>query len=116
MPEGSLRLIDGGCRVEAYSSDSSRPFLLGKATDRIKQVFNIGHAAQTAAFKAARPRVPCGDIDAAARKVTVDGGFGPDYTHFSHRVGHGTGMKGHEWPYLVRGNALLLVPGLTFSD
>ena len=82
----------------------------------MKQVFDIEHAAQTAAFKAARPGVPCGDIDAAARKVIVDGGFGPDYTYFSHRVGHGMGMDGHEWPYLVKGNALPLAPGMTFSD
>ena len=43
-------------------------------------------------------------------------GFGPDYKFFSHRVGHGIGMDGHEWPYLVRGNTLPLAPGMTFSD
>ena len=116
VQEGSILLIDGGCKVEGYSSDISRTFVLGKATDKMKQVFDIEHAAQTAAFKAARPGVPCGDIDAAARKVIVDGGYGPDYKFFSHRVGHGLGMDGHEWPYLVRGNQLPLAPGMTFSD
>ena len=52
----------------------------------------------------------------AARKVIVDGGYGPEYTYFSHRVGHGLGMDGHEWPYLVKGNKLPLQPGMTFSD
>ena len=114
--EGSILLIDGGCKVEGYSSDLSRTFVLGKATERMKTVFALEHAAQTAAFRAARPGVPCGDIDAAARKVIVDGGFGPDYKYFSHRVGHGMGMDGHEWPYLVRGNMLPLDVGMTFSD
>lgn len=116
VQEGSILLIDGGCKVEGYSSDLSRTFVLGKATDKMKTVFDIEHAAQTAAFKAARPGVACGDIDAAARKVIVDGGYGPDYKYFSHRVGHGMGMDGHEWPYLVKGNALPLAPGMTFSD
>lgn len=114
--EGSILLIDGGCKVEGYSSDISRTFVLGKATQKMKDVFEIEHAAQTAALKAAKPGVPCEAVDAAARKVIVDGGYGPDYKYFSHRVGHGMGMDGHEWPYLVRGNTLPLAPGMTFSD
>jgi Xaa-Pro dipeptidase len=114
--EGSILLIDGGCKVEGYSSDISRTFVLGKATDRMKQVFDVEHAAQTAALKAARPGVPCQAVDAAARKVIEDGGFGPGYKFFTHRVGHGMGMDGHEWPYLVKGNTLPLAPGMTFSD
>ena len=114
--EGSILLIDGGCKVEGYSSDLSRTFVLGKATQRMKDVFEIERRAQTAALRAARPGVPCEAVDAAARKVIVDAGFGPDYTYFSHRVGHGMGMDGHEWPYLVRGNKLPLAPGMVFSD
>jgi Xaa-Pro dipeptidase len=114
--EGSILLIDGGCSVEGYVSDISRTFVLGKATDKMKQVFDIEYAAQTAALKAARPGVPCEAVDAAARKVIVDAGYGPDYKYFTHRVGHGMGMDGHEWPYLVRGNTLPLAPGMTFSD
>ena len=106
--EGSILLIDGGCTVEGYVSDISRTFVLGKATDKMKQVFDIEHQAQTAALKAARPGVPCEAVDAAARKVIVDAGYGPDYKYFTHRVGHGMGMDGHEWPYLVKGNTLPL--------
>lgn len=113
---GSILLIDGGCSVEGYASDISRTFVLGKATDRMKQVFEIEQRAQKAALAAAKPGVECQAIDAAARKVIVDAGFGPDYRYFTHRVGHGMGMDGHEWPYLVRGNTLLLEPGMTFSD
>ncbi|HET8770048.1 MAG TPA: M24 family metallopeptidase, partial [Gemmatimonadaceae bacterium] len=90
--------------------------VLGAATQRMKDVFEIEHRAQSAALAAARPGVPCEAVDAAARKVIVDAGFGPDYKYFSHRVGHGMGMDGHEWPYLVRGNKLPLAPGMVFSD
>lgn len=114
--EGTILLIDGGCQVEGYASDISRTFVLGKASDRMRQVFEIEQRAQQAALAAARPGRPCQDVDAAARKVISDAGFGPDYKFFTHRVGHGMGMDGHEWPYLVRGNTLPLAPGMTFSD
>jgi Xaa-Pro dipeptidase len=114
--EGTILLVDGGCSVEGYRSDISRTFVLGKATDRMKQVFEIDLRAQNAALAAARPGVECQSVDAAARKVISDAGFGPDYAYFTHRVGHGIGMDGHEWPYLVRGNTLPLSPGMTFSD
>ena len=114
--EGSILLIDGGCQVEGYSSDISRTFVLGKPTQKMKDVFEIVHKAQSAALKVARPGLPCGEVDAAARKVVTDAGYGPGYTYFAHRVGHGMGMDGHEWPYLVRGNQLPLQPHMTFSD
>jgi Xaa-Pro dipeptidase len=82
----------------------------------MKQVFEIEQRAQQAALAAARPGVECQAVDAAARKVIVDAGFGPDYKYFTHRVGHGMGMDGHEWPYLVRGNTLPMQAGMTFSD
>jgi len=114
--EGTILLIDGGCAVEGYRSDISRTFVLGKATDKMKAVFAIEQRAQQAALAAARPGVECQAVDAAARKVISDAGYGPDYKYFTHRVGHGLGMDGHEWPYLVRGNTLKLEPGMTFSD
>ncbi|MBP7778872.1 MAG: aminopeptidase P family protein [Acidobacteria bacterium] len=114
--EGTIILIDGGCAVEGYQSDISRTFVLGRATDKMKKVFDLEFAAQTAALEAARPGVPCEAVDAAARKVIEDGGYGPGYKYFTHRVGHGMGMDGHEWPYLVKGNRLPLAPGMVFSD
>jgi Xaa-Pro dipeptidase len=114
--EGTILLMDGGCKVEGYESDISRTVVLGKPTDKMKQVFEIVHKAQSAALAAAKPGVECQAIDAAARKVITDAGYGPDYRHFTHRVGHGIGMDGHEWPYLVRGNTLPLAPNMTFSD
>jgi Xaa-Pro aminopeptidase len=114
--EGTILLIDGGCKVEGYSSDLSRTFVLGAPTQKMKDVFDIERRAQDAALAAARPGVECQAVDAAARKVIVDAGYGPDYKYFTHRVGHGMGMDGHEWPYLVRENTTRLQPGMTFSD
>jgi Xaa-Pro dipeptidase len=114
--EGTILLIDGGCEVGGYQSDLSRTFVLGKPTDKMRRLFDIERKAQDAALAAAKPGVPCEAVDAAARKVIVDAGYGPDYKYFTHRVGHGIGMDGHEWPYLVRGNTLPLAPGMTFSD
>ena len=114
--EGTIVLMDGGCKVEGYTSDITRTFVLGKPSDKMKEVFEIVHRAQTEALKTARPGLECQAVDAAARKVIADAGYGPDYKFFRHRLGHGIGMDGHEWPYLVRGNATKLAPNMTFSD
>ena len=114
--DGTILLIDGGCSVGGYASDLSRTFVLGTATDKMKRVFDVELRAQTAALKAAHPGVECQAVDAAARRLIEDAGFGPGYRYFTHRVGHGIGMDGHEWPYLVKGNTLPLAPGMTFSD
>lgn len=121
--EGTILLIDGGCQVEGYHSDISRTFVLGKPTDKMKKVFDIVYKAQSAALAAARPGVPCDAVDTAARKVIVDAGYGPGFKYFTHRLGHGIGLEGHEWPYLMKtntltkdGKSLKLAPNMTFSD
>jgi Xaa-Pro dipeptidase len=114
--ESTIVMMDGGCSVQGYQSDITRTFVLGKASDKMKQVFDIVHRAQSSALAAARPGVEAGSVDAAARKVITDAGYGPDYKYFTHRLGHGMGMDGHEWPYLVRGNRLKLKSEMTFSD
>jgi Xaa-Pro dipeptidase len=114
--EGSIILVDDGCNVEGYRSDITRTFVLSRPSDKMKKVFEIVHQAQTAALKAARPGVECQAVDAAARKLITDAGYGPNYKYFTHRLGHGIGMDGHEWPYLVRGNTTPLAANMTFSD
>ncbi|MCP4659369.1 MAG: aminopeptidase P family protein [bacterium] len=116
LKKGDIILIDGGCAVEDYRSDISRTWVYGKPSQRQIDVWNVVKEAQAAAFAAVRPGVACSRIDAVARKIISDAGFGPDYTYFSHRVGHGIGMDGHEWTYLVRGNETPLEPGMCFSD
>jgi Xaa-Pro dipeptidase len=120
--EGTVLMVDDGCLVEGYQSDITRTFVLGKPTQKMKDVFTVVHQAQQAALKAARPGVELAAVDAAARKVIVDAGYGPGFKYFSHRVGHGIGMDGHEWPYLVTNNMFgwnlhpRMRAGMTFSD
>jgi Xaa-Pro dipeptidase len=109
-------VLDGGCSVEGYRSDVTRTIVFGKPSDKQRKVWDIVKKAQSEALKAVRPGVPCEQIDRVARKVVEVAGFGPEYKYFTHRVGHGIGMDGHEYPYLVKGNKLKLQPGMTFSD
>lgn len=114
--EGQIVLMDGGCSVEGYASDISRTFVLGKPTEKMKKIFDIVYRAQSAALATAHPGVACEAVDAAARNVVTDAGYGPGFKYFTHRVGHGMGLDGHEWPYLVLGNATLLRANMIFSD
>ena len=117
LKAGDVVLVDGGCRVHGYSSDVTRTAVFGAPpTDRQRRVWDLVRKAQAAAFEAARPGVECQAIDAAARKVIEGGGFGPGYAYLTHRLGHGIGLDGHEWPYMVRGNATKLAAGMTFTD
>jgi len=118
VKEGDIVLVDGGCSVEGYSSDITRTFIFGKPSQRQKDVWALERKAQDAGLAAAMPGAPCEAVDAAARKVITDAGFGPGYKvpGLPHRTGHGIGMDGHEWPYLVKGNKLPMRPGMCFSD
>jgi Xaa-Pro dipeptidase len=108
-------LIDAGSRVEGYTSDITRTIWFGDApSDEFKKVYNIVHDAQTAAIENAKPGVTqCQQVDRAARKVITDAGYGQ---YFTHRLGHGMGMDGHEPPYMVEGNTTVLAPGIVFTD
>jgi Xaa-Pro dipeptidase len=126
LPHGSLEeqvlregvgvMIDDGTTVEGYQSDVTRTSILGKAPEKLQHAFEIVRNAQNAALAAAVAGRECGSVDDAARKVITDAGFGPGYKYFSHRLGHGIGMDGHESPYLVHGNTTILKPGMTFSN
>ncbi len=122
IADGTIVMIDGGCSVEGYQSDITRTVTIGKPAGKMSEVFRIVRKAQDAALAAAKPGAPLEAIDAAARKVIGDAGYGPGFKFFTHRVGHGLGMDGHEWPYLVKNNmfgwarSLKAQPGMTFSN
>ena len=118
LQEGDFVLIDDGCRVEGYQSDVTRTVIFGKPTARQREIWALERKAQDAALAAAKPGATCESADAAARKVITDAGFGPGYKvpGLPHRTGHGIGLDGHEWTYLVRGNRTRLQPGMCFSD
>ncbi len=116
LKEGDVVLIDGGCQVEAYESDVTRTGIFGKPTEKVARAFEIVRKAQDAALDAARAGRLSGTVDDAARAVITSAGYGPDYKYFTHRLGHGIGLDGHEHPYLVRGSKTVLEPGMTFSN
>jgi Xaa-Pro dipeptidase len=113
LAEGMVVLIDGGCEFEGYASDITRTRWFGDAPpQKFVEMYNLVYDAQTAAMEKVRPGVPCQEIDRAARAVITNGGYGP---YFTHRLGHGMGMEGHEPAYMVEGNTRPLEPGFMFS-
>ena len=118
LKDGDIVLIDGGCTVEGYAADITRTTVFGKPTQRQRDVWDLERRAQDAAFAAAQVGATCESVDAAARKVITDAGFGPDYKvpGLPHRTGHGIGLDGHEWTNFVRGNTTPLQSGMCFSD
>lgn len=118
LREGDMVLVDAGCSVEGYVSDVTRSFVFGKPSDRQRKVWNLERKAQDAALAASRPGVACEAVDAAARKLITDAGFGPGYKlpGLPHRTGHGIGLDGHEWTNLARGNKTKMQAGMCFSD
>jgi len=108
LARGDVILIDSGCKVHGYSSDVTRTVAFESATDEVRKVYDTVERAQTAGIAALKAGAIPEDVDRAARKVIEDAGYGEFFTH---RLGHGLGMDGHEHPYLVRGNRFPLVAG-----
>jgi Xaa-Pro dipeptidase len=116
LREGDVVLIDDGCKVEGYCSDVTRTGVFGKPSEKVQRAFEIVRKAQDAALDAARKGRLSGTVDDAARGAITSAGYGPDYKFFTHRLGHGIGLDGHEHPYLVRGSKTNLMSGMTFSN
>ena len=113
LEHGMPVLIDAGCRVHGYTSDITRTHYFGDAPPpEYREVFNTVFAAQTAAYEAGRPGIECQELDRIARRIIEEAGYG---RYFTHRLGHGMGMDGHEPPYLVEGNRRRLEPGMVFT-
>jgi Xaa-Pro dipeptidase len=118
LKDGDVVQIDDGVSWNGYQSDITRTVVFGTPTKRQVEVWNLEKKAQAAAFAAAQIGATCESVDAAARKVITDGGFGPGYNvpGLPHRTGHGIGAEGHEWTNFVKGNKTKLEPGMCFSD
>ena len=116
LSPGKLVLVDTGTSIHGYQSDITRTTVFGEPTKRQLEVWSTVREAQSMALEKAKPGVKAGDVDKVARSVIVKAGFGKGYSVFTHRLGHGIGMDGHEFPYLVKGNKLKLQAGMTFSN
>lgn len=116
LKDNDVVLIDGGCELEGYESDITRMWVFGTPSDKALKNLELVRKAQDESLRAARPGVEAQAVDAAARRVITENGYGPAYKFFTHRLGHGIGMDGHEWYYLVGGNHYRLKPGNMFSN
>ena len=105
-------LFDFGGKHEGYCSDITRCVFTGPIPDDVAATYAILKKAQQAAVDAARPGATLGDVDAAARSVIADAGFGDN---FIHRTGHGIGTEVHEQPYVIAGNDEVVAVGHAFS-
>ncbi|HTO86415.1 MAG TPA: Xaa-Pro peptidase family protein [Thermoanaerobaculia bacterium] len=112
LDSGDVILIDSGCKVRGYNSDVTRTAVFRSASDEVRRVHDIVERAQTAGIAALKAGAIPEEVDRAARKVIEDAGYGQFFTH---RLGHGLGMDGHESPYLVHGNQTPLSAGNTVT-
>jgi Xaa-Pro dipeptidase len=118
IQEGDIVLVDGGTSCEGYASDISRTIVCGKPSARQIEVWNLEKKAQDAAFAAIKIGASCEVVDAAARAVIENAGFGHNYKlpGLPHRTGHGIGLEGHEWTNFVKGNKTPIQVGMCFSN
>lgn len=118
LKENEAVIIDTGCRLEGYLSDITRSYTYGIPSEEYKRIWNLEQATQFAAFEAAKIGATCGSVDDAARKTLAKAGLSADYElpGLPHRVGHGTGLDIHEYPYLVRGSEIELREGMVVSN
>lgn len=117
LEKGSLLLVDAGGEFQGYQSDETRTWIFdGAPTAEVERAWNAVRDAQRAGFDALRPGVICGDVDRAARARFVELGFAPGYAEFTHRLGHGIGVEGHEDPYFDGGSSTVLAAGMTLSN
>ncbi|WP_409491414.1 M24 family metallopeptidase [Amycolatopsis sp. cmx-11-12] len=114
IERGDVVVVDiGGPIAEGYNSDSTRTYAVGEPRDSdVAETYAVLQRAQRAAVEAVRPGVTAEQIDAAARDIIDGAGYGE---FFIHRTGHGIGLDVHEEPYIIKGNALPLEPGMAFS-
>jgi Xaa-Pro dipeptidase len=105
-------LFDWGAAVDGYVSDITRMFSFGEIDEELVRITEVVERANQAAFEAAHPDVSASVVDAAARSIIDDAGFG---SYFIHRTGHGLGLEAHEEPYIRSGNGQHLLPGMVFT-
>ena len=112
LTPGDLLVIDWGATYQGYVSDLTRTFAVGAVDGELRKIAGIVAEANAAGRAASRPGIQAGDVDRAARAVIDRSGYG---AYFTHRVGHGIGMEGHEPPYMFAENTLILAEGMTYT-
>ena len=109
---GDVVILDFGAMTDGYHGDITRTVAVGTGSDEARHVYDIVYRAYAAGVAAVQPGATAHDVDAAARKVITDAGYGE---FFIHRTGHGIGLDDHEAPYMLSGSYTPLLPGHCFS-
>lgn len=112
LKEGELALLDMGAIYDGYCSDTTRTFAVGEVSAKQKEIFHLAREAQSAAISFIRPGVAACDVDAVARTIIEDAGYGE---FFPHLTGHGVGLSIHETPIIDRGVDMLLKAGMVVT-
>jgi Xaa-Pro dipeptidase len=115
--EGDLVVVDVGATYRFYRSDMTRTLVAGKPSEKQRKLYEVVRKAQETAFEAVQPNAKAKDVDAAARKIIADAGYGE---YFVHGLGHGVGLEVHEPPtlspdsedVLAVGNVVTVEPGI----
>jgi Xaa-Pro dipeptidase len=109
---GEMLIMDVGATFEGYICDLTRTFAIGQIDEEFRKIYEIVKRANEAPMKMSRQRFAAEELDRMARDVIEAEGYGP---FFIHRTGHGLGLEEHEPPYIVKGNALEMELGMTFT-
>jgi Xaa-Pro aminopeptidase len=112
IKSGEPVVCDFGGSLDGYCSDMTRTVFTGPPPPELEHMYEVVAEAQAAGVLAAQLGSPCSAVDAAARHVISDAGFGE---YFIHRTGHGIGLEEHEDPYMVAGNSTPIAAGHAFS-
>jgi Xaa-Pro dipeptidase len=111
--EGDLVIVDLGATYKFYRSDMTRTLVAGKPSEKQRKLYQIVKTAQEKAFETMKSNVKAKDVDAAARKIIGDSGYGK---YFVHSLGHGVGLEVHEAPTLSPGSIETLAVGNVVTD
>ncbi len=112
VQRGDFITLDFGCVYEGYCSDMTRTVVLGKASERQKEIYNIVYEAQMAGLSAIKAGTKCADADKAAREIIERAGYGK---YFGHSLGHGVGLLIHEQPNLSPKSEMVLEDNMVVS-
>lgn len=117
IEEGDFLTLDFGCVFEGYCSDMTRTIVIGKASERQKEIYNTVLNAQTSAIDVIHEGIPCSEVDNIARSIINEAGYGDK---FGHGLGHSVGIEIHESPSFApkcnekvrNGNVITVEPGI----
>lgn len=112
LQAGDCVLVDIGCKKDGYCSDMTRTFFYRSASDELRKIYELVRRANEAGRAAVRPGARFSEIDAAARSIIAEAGYGQ---YFTHRLGHSIGIDVHEYGDVSSVNDRRVEPGMTFS-